>query len=233
MKSVQFEGVGKTYNVRDIVGTFQGVPYDDDSNFAATAPCLMVRTEAGVYDTYYYLSDGVWDDSISDYGPGWCDQSGNELAPEAGDIEPGTAIWFIDQNGESSSLTIAGGIIEDASATVSFGLGYTLAALPYPKGVSFNEITFTNLVGVPYDDDSNFASTAPCMMVRTNDGVYDTYYYLSDGVWSDSVGDYVPGWCDQGGSELPSYDNIAITSGTAFWVYLPDGSTPFSATFTL
>ena len=220
-------------NVRDITGTFEGVPYDDDGLFADTAPCMMVRTPEGGYDTYYYLSDGVWSDELGGYGPGWCDAGGSELGEDAGVIPVGTAVWFVDQNNTKSSVTIAGEVLSDATTTISFNTGYTLSAVPYPKSVSFNDIKFVGIEGVPYDDDGLFADTAPCMMVRTPEGGYDTYYYLSDGVWSDELGGYGPGWCDAGGSELASYDEIAIQFGSAFWIYLTGDLKSFSATFSL
>ena len=190
---------------------------------------LMVRDGEG-YVVYYYLSDGKYDSTTGEYSAGWADAGGNPLPGTGVEIPAGTAFWFVDQYSDASSLTVPGSVVSDATSDVTFGTGYTLAACPYPKAVAFSEIAFKDLVGPAYDDDGNFFTTAPMLMVRDGEG-YVVYYYLSDGKYDSTTGEYSAGWADAGGNPLVDYSEKLISAGTAFWMSLPSGSV--TATFSL
>ena len=229
LKSVQFDGVNATFNLKDLTGDLEGPAYDEDFNFTSTAPMLQIRVGNG-YEPYYFLSDGAVD-AKGDYVPGWADVGGNPLPEDGVEIPAGTAFWFVDQYRASSSITTAGAVVSDATSEITFNAGYTLAACPYPTAVAFSEISFEGLQGPAYDEDFNFTATAPMIQVRVGNG-YEPYYFLSDGA-VDAKGDYVPGWADVGGNPLPDYDAKVISVGTAFWMILPTGSTSVKATFAL
>ena len=190
---------------------------------------LMVREGDG-YVNYYYLSDGAVDEGGA-YIPGWADAGGNPLPDEGVEIEPGTAFWFVDQYNEESSLTVPGAVLADASVEKTFGLGYTLAATPYPIACGFADIKFTGITGPAYDEEGEFFETAPMTLVRV-DGGYVNYYYLSDGA-VDEGGKYIPGWADAGGNPLADYTEKVIPAGSAFWVNIPASAKGFKATFSL
>ena len=230
LKAVQFTNVsGAAFNIKDLTGDLIGPAYDEDALFVETAPTLMVR-ENGGYTYYYYLSDGAVD-ADGEYIPGWADVGGNPLPDEGVEIPAGTAFWFLEQSAESSTLTIPGAVLSDVSCKMDFKSGYTLAASPYPVSVAFSEIEFTGLTGPAYDEDANFVETAPTMMVRENGG-YTYYYYLSDGAIN-AGGEYIPGWADVGGNPLDDYSAKVIETAGAFWIYIPESASPFSATFSL
>ena len=206
-----------------------GPAWDEDGNFTLTAPILQVRNGNG-YDIYYFLADGKFDPETETYSPGWADAGGNPLSPEGVEIESGTAFWFVDQYSDSSTLTVPGAVPEDATISLTFNSGYTLAACPYPKAVSFNDITFNDITGPAWDEDGNFTTTAPVLQIRNGNG-YDWYYYLSDGKFDATTETYSPGWADAGGNPLPDYSEKLFTTGTAFWVVLPNESASVMATF--
>ena len=205
-----------------------GPAYDEDAEFVETAPTLMVR-DGDDYVYFYYLSDGAVNEE-GEYVPGWADAGGNPL-DEGFSIPAGTAFWFLEPTQESATLYIPGAVLSDASSTTEFQKGYTLGGAPYPKAYSFASIEFTGIKGPAYDEDAEFVETAPTMLVREgSDYVY--YYFLSDGA-VDANGEYIPGWADAGGNPLEDYEASVIEAAGAFWVYVPEVATGFSATFSL
>ncbi len=232
LKSIQFDGVTETFNIKDLTGDLQGPAWDDTDAFKSTAPLLEVRNGDG-YDFYYFLSDGVYDAATGTYSPGWADVGGNPLPPEGVEIAAGTAFWLIDQYSDTSSLTTPGAIVSDSTTKIDFAIGYNLAGCPYPKAIALSEITFTGLESAPaWDDMDSFKDTAPLLEVRDGEG-YTFYYYLSDGKYDAATGVYSPGWADVGGNPLPDYDAKVISAGTAFWLVLRNSETNVSATFSL
>ena len=231
LKSVQFDGVGAKFNINDLSGNLNGPSWDEEGLFFTTAPMLMVRN-GDIYVQYYYLSDGAVDEESGEYIPGWASATGDPLPAEGVEIEAGTAFWFIDQYSDSSSLTVSGEVVSDATSTATFKTGYTLAACPYPKALAFSEIQFAGLTGPAWDEEGNFFETAPQMLVRDGD-IYVQYYYLSDGAVDEESGEYIPGWASATGDPLPNYSEKLISVGTAFWIILPDAGSNVTATFTL
>lgn len=220
LKSIQFDGVQKSFNINDLTGNLVGPEWDDADVFKSTAPILEVRN-GNVYDIYYFLSNGKEDGT-----PGWTDVGGDYLPVGGIEIPAGTAFWLIDQYSDQSMLTTSGEVVNDAEVTINFTTGYNLAGSPYPMAFALSEITFTGFDNAPaWDDQDAFKATAPMLEVRNGD-VYDIYYYLSDG-----KSDGTPGWTDVGGDYLPDYDAKVIGSGTAFWLVLRNGETNVSATF--
>ena len=193
----------------------------------------MVRSGDG-YVVYYYLSDGVYDSATDTFSAGWADAAGESLPAAGVEIPAGTAFWLVDQQSDSSTLTTPGAIVSDSTVDLTFGIGFTLAASPYPAAFAFSEITFTNLTGPEYDEYGNFANTAPQLMVRDGDG-YVVYYYLADGIYNSSTDTFSAGWADAAGESLSDYTAKRIAAGTAFWVNLPSAGTcsSFTATFSL
>lgn len=80
---------------------------------------------------------------------------------------------------------------------------------------TLNSSAFTcgNIVGVNYDDNFEFQTTAPQIQVLNAVGGYDRYYYLNDGYVDDET--FVEGWCDGAGT-LVTDKSIGVGSG--FWI---------------
>ena len=79
-------------------------------------------------------------------------------------------------------------------------------------GTKINDL-ISGVVGVDYDTDNVFQSTAAQIQVPKAGG-YDTYYYLNDGY--DLVkddGTTAPGWCDMGGNLV----DVDLVPGIAVW----------------
>ncbi|MGN0847141.1 MAG: hypothetical protein ACI4RA_07135, partial [Kiritimatiellia bacterium] len=81
--------------------------------------------------------------------------------------------------------------------------------------IDLNKI-MKGVVGVNWDEDDEFMTTAPQIQILDADGTgYTTYYYLNDGYVDDST--TKEGWCDGVGN----FVDLEITPGSSFWFKNP------------
>ena len=194
----QFEGVAGGKCVNDILGAVTGVDYDDDNNFWTTATQIQIPKAIG-YTTYYYLNDGWGEDENGEfYKPGWCDSFGVLVDVE---IPDGVAIWFKNKVDTDSTWTHSGAVPAENAKRVEYPTAFALRSNAYPVAFKLNSevMDSSEVVGVDYDDDNNFWTTATQIQIPKAIG-YTTYYYLNDGWGEDENGEfYKPGWCDSFG----------------------------------
>lgn len=222
----QFDQVDGSKALNGLITGVEGVAYDDDNLFKTTAAQVQIPNSTGGYNTYFYLSDGWFDDNGKDgYKPGWCDAAGVLVDDE---LIPSIAQWLRSTPGNAIA-NVAGAVPEDASVSVSCPAVFALRANAYPVPVVLNSDTMTSadIVGVAYDDNNAFKTTAPQLQVPNVTGGYNTYFYLTDG-WYDNNGadGYKPGWCDAAGVLVD--DAIPVAQG--FWTKGVTGA--FTLTFT-
>ena len=98
--AVQFEGTDGTTKLSKLLeGTsVTGVNYDDGFLWQNTAPQISVINASGVYDSYWYLNDGWYDNGTpdGDYKAGWCDVAGSVVETS---IPAGTGYWINSRTG--------------------------------------------------------------------------------------------------------------------------------------
>ena len=226
MIGVQFEGTDSNAMTVDalVKGDYTGVDYDENYAFFGTAPQIQRWTGAG-YTYYYYLNDGWYDNGTEDgdYKAGWADSYGN-IATDT--LEPGEAVWFKATTGDCTVQT-SGQIYEGETEVICASGKFTMLANATPIELDLNDtdqVTYSGLVGVDYDENYAFFGTAPQIQMWTGAG-YTYYYYLNDGWYDNGTedGDYKAGWCD-------SYGNIVtdkIPVGRGFWVKATNGQFTF------
>ncbi len=220
----QFDNVDGARMVNGLIAGVEGVAYDSENLFQTTAAQVQIPSANG-YDTYYYLTDGWYDDNGSDgFKPGWCDDAGVLVDAE---LIPAIALWLRSTPGNATA-TVAGAVSEDSSVDVSCPAVFALRANAFPMPISINgdKMTSANIVGVAYDSENEFQTTAPQLQVPSANG-YDTYFYLTDGWYDDNGSDgFKPGWCDDAGVLV---DNV-IPVAQGFWTKGVTGA--FTLTFT-
>ena len=222
----QFDNTDGARNVNGLISGVEGVAYDDDNLFWTTAAQIQIPNSTGGYNTYYYLADGWYDDNGKDgYKEGWCDAAGVLVDDE---LIPAIALWLRSTPGNAVT-TVAGAVPEDASVDVSCPAVFALRANAFPMAITINSDTMTsaNIVGVAYDDNNAFWTTAPQLQIPNSTGGYNTYYFLTDGWYDDNGSDgYKSGWCDAAGVLVD--DVIPVAQG--FWTKGTTGA--FTLTFT-
>ena len=219
MMGSQFETTaGTTLKLADLdFGDMTGAPYfDEDGNFAATAPQVRIAfANREGFTTYYYLADGA--ENMID--PGWVDVVGNPANP---DVPAGIGFWFYNPVSTAPALTSAGAVVGDASVEKTFDSTFRVLVNPFPVATKLSDIDFgTIATGAPYfDEDGNFTSTATQIRIPFADREgFTTYYYLADG--AENMVD--PGWVDVVGNPLPAADMPTIPVGRGCW-FKPTGS---------
>ena len=224
----QFDNVDGARKLNGLVSGVEGVYYDDNNIFKTTAAQVQIpNASTGGYDTYYYLTDGWFDDNGKDgYKPGWSDDWGVLVDDE---LIPAIAHWLRSTPGNAVA-NVAGAVPDEASVDVSCPVVFALRANAFPMPITLNSTTMTSadIVGVMYDDNNVFKTTAPQLQVpNPTTGGYDTYYYLTDGWYDDNGSDgYKPGWCDDWGVLVDT--TIPVAQG--FWTKGVTGA--FTLTFT-
>ena len=220
----QFDQVDGSKALNGLITGVEGVAYDDDNLFQTTAAQVQIPSANG-YDTYYYLSDGWYDDNGSDgYKAGWCNGYGVLVDAE---LIPGVAMWLKSVPGNATA-NVAGAVPEDSSVDVACPVTFALRANAFPMPIALNSSTMTsaNIIGVAYDDNDVFRTTAPQIQIPSANG-YDTYYYLTDGWYDDHGADgYKAGWCNGYGVLVDA--EIPVAQG--FWTKGVTGA--FTLTFT-
>ena len=220
----QFENCDGAKKLNGLVTGVEGVYYDDNNLFWTTAAQVQIPSANG-YDTYYYLADGWFDDNGKDgYKPGWCDAAGGLVDIE---LTPAIAQWLRSTPGNATA-NVAGSVPDDASVDVACPAVFALRANAFPMPITLNSATMTSedIIGVAYDDNNAFWTTAPQLQIPSANG-YDTFYYLTDGWFDDNGKDgYKPGWCDAAGGLVDSV--VPVAQG--FWTKGVTGA--FTLTFT-
>lgn len=222
----QFDNTDGARKLNGLVSGVESVAYDDNNLFKVTAAQVQIPNPAGGYFTYYYLTDGWYDDNGKDgYRRGWCDDWGVLVDTE---LTSAIALWLRSTPGDATA-NVAGAVPDDDSVAVSCPVVFALRANAFPVPVVLNSDTMTsaNIVGVVYDDNNVFKTTAPQLQIPNPAGGYFTYYYLTDG-WYDNNGSdgYKAGWCDDWGVLVES--TIPVAQG--FWTKGVTGA--FTLTFT-
>lgn len=221
----QFESIKDgSMKINDLVTGLTGVDYDDEDIWLTTAAQIQVPSANG-YTTYRYLNDGY--DLIKDDGtvaPGWCDGFGNLVNDE---FTVGVAQWLKSVQDTASAL-VSGGVSDATKADISCPVGFALRANAFPVNTTLNTaaIASADIIGVDYDADDVWLTTAPQIQVPSANG-YTTYRYLNDGY--DLVkddGTVAPGWCDGFGNLVSE----AIPAAQGFWTKGVQGA--FKMTFT-
>ena len=206
-----FQQVGGSMAVNGLLSGVQGVDFDEEGTFMATAAQVQLPIPGG-YDTFFYLNDGWFDDNGADgYKPGWCDGFGGLVDAE---FTPGIAFWFKSVPG-TATATIAGEVPAEDSIEISCPVNFALRANPFPTAVKINSDKFTSadIIGADYDENGDFMLTAPQIQIPIPGG-YDTYFYLNDGWFDDNGADgYKPGWCDGFGGLV----DAEIPAGQGIW----------------
>ena len=224
----QFDNTDGARKVNGLISGVEGVAYDDDNLFKTTAAQIQVpNASTGGNDTYYYLTDGWYDDNGSDgFKPGWCNGDGVLVDAE---LVPAIALWLRSTPGNAVA-NVAGAVSDEDEVDVSCPAVFALRANAFPMPVTINSDTMTSadIVGVAYDDSNVFKTTAPQLQVpNATTGGNDTYYYLTDGWYDDNGSDgFKPGWCDSEGGLVDAV--IPVAQG--FWTKGVTGA--FTLTFT-
>ncbi len=209
-------------NLQDFIkGDFTAVDYDDDGNWYASSPTVLLYNGVG-YDWYYYQTDAQ---GTGDSADGWV-TAGAEYAEDVV-IMPGQGFWFIDLNtadGETTTITFAGQVPGDKDGAYTLeltGSTYSLIANPLPLNTPLNSasITWTGLTAVDYDDDGDWYATSPTVLLYNGVG-YDWYYYQTD---AQGTGDSADGWVTAG-AEYAGED-VVLATGAGCWFRNPAGTT--------
>ena len=224
--AAQFEGIDGSMALSKLLAGTEvvGSDYSEDNAWQNLAPQISVINEAGVYDSYWYLNDGWYDNGTADgdYKAGWCDMYGSIVDP---DFVVGDSMWMKDRTG-NGKFVVAGQVIGDAEVPVALAGGKNaLKANPYPKAFNPNseaDVTFTGLVGEDYSEDNAWQNTATQISVINDAGVYDSFWYLNDGWYDNGTadGDYKAGWCDMYGSIVDQ----SIPAGVGYWINTRKGA---------
>ena len=213
----QFDSVGGSKKLVDVIGGVKGVYWDPDDLFMKTASQIQVPKKTGGYDTYYYLEDGWYDNGTEDGDtkPGWCDMGG--VIVEDVELTPGVAFWFKNKTEDNSVWTQAGEVPSQDQYRVNIPIDFQLRSFPFPVAIGLNDAKFdsSEMTGVYWDSDDAFMKTAPQIQIPKATGGYDTYYYLNDGWYDNGTedGDTKPGWSDMGGVIV----DIAVPVAQGFW----------------
>ena len=163
-------------------------------------------------DLYYYLNDAYIEETDSTV-TGWADSTGNYVDLT---IDPGVAFWF-KVVASDTDVTVSGAVEADSSVDVTVPQNkFTLVANAYPTAITLNgsQMSSENLVGVDFDENLTFQTTAPQIQVQKATGAgYDLYYYLND-AYIEETDSTVKGWADSTGN----YVSSTIPAGAGFWM---------------
>ena len=224
--AVQFEATDGTTKLSKLLEgtTVTGVDFSEDNAWQNLAPQISVINASGVYDSFWYLNDGWYDNGTPDgaYKAGWCDGYGSIIDP---DIVLGDSMWVKDRTG-NGSFVVAGQVIDDDETPIVLVANKNaLKSNPYPKAFDPNDadaVTFTGLTGVDYSEDNAWQNTATQISVINDAGVYDSYWYLNDGWYDNGTvdGGFKAGWCDGYGSIA----DIEIPAGVGYWINTRTGA---------
>ena len=161
-------GTGTGIAIKDLVTG--NVPYGTE---------LSILRPTGGYDIYKYLEE-AYDEATDDFIPGWGDGADNLAARK---VTPGMVFWL--KAPSDSNVTIAGGVLADASKAISFvAKEYSMLGNPYPVAVNPNALTWE---GLTFGDELS-------VLKPTGSG-YDIYKYLEE-AYDETTDDFIPGWGD-------------------------------------
>ena len=214
IKAAQFQDVQKgTATLNSIMNGLTGVDFDENLTFQTTAPQIQVQKTTGAgYDLYYYLNDAYIEETDSTV-KGWADSTGNYVDLT---IDPGVAFWF-KVVASDTDVTVSGAVEADSSVDVTVPQNkFTLVANAYPTAITLNgsQMSSENLVGVDFDENLTFQTTAPQIQVQKATGAgYDLYYYLND-AYIEETDSTLKGWADSTGN----YVSSTIPAGAGFWM---------------
>ena len=214
IKAAQFQDVQNgTSTLNTIMNGLTGVDFDEEFNFLTTAPEIQVQKSEGAgYDGYYFLNDAYIEETDSTV-KGWADSAGNYVDLT---IAPGVAYWFKVPSADTD-VTVSGAVEGGTSVDVTVPQNkFTLVANAYPTAITLNgkQMTSEDIVGVDFDEEFNFLTTAPQIQVQKAEGAgYDGYYFLND-AYIEETDSTVKGWADSAGNFVSS----TIPVGAGFWM---------------
>lgn len=213
IKAAQFQDVQSgELIIGNTVKGYEGVDFDEELNFQTTAPQILVQKTSGAgYDSYYFLNDAYIEETDSTT-KGWADSNGNYVNLT---IDPCVAYWFKVVSGDSD-VTTSGQVENHGSVDITVPQNkFTLVGNAYPMAITLNgtQMTSSDIVGVNFDEELNFQTTAPQILVQKASGAgYDSYYFLND-AYIEETDSTTTGWADSNGN----YVSTTIPVGAGFW----------------
>ena len=188
--------------------------YDSDSEYMKTAVQVQIaNTDREGSLTYYFLSDGNWDDEKGEGTPGWVDTDGIYANPT---VAAGIGYWFRDALTGSPKVQTAGQVVPDSPWEKEFDTHYRFLVNPFPVAWDLESVDWGEIEknAPSYDSDGAFMNTATQIQVPNADREgFSTYYFLADGNWDDEKGEGTPGWVDTDGI----YANPTVPMGRGCW----------------
>lgn len=183
---------------------------------------INIQNAEGGYDTYYMSNGKVGKATYDTVGKWVADADSTKAATVA--LPPGTAFWYKAQNYATPfNVTVAGGIITDASKTISIERTWTHIANPYPVPLNLNES-----IGYVEGMTQGTSGAGDEINIQNAEGGYDTYY-MSNGKVGKATYDTVGKWVADADSTQAA--NASIPVGKGAW-YKRQGSTDFNLTIT-
>ena len=125
------------------------IPGEYDSDFVG-APEIQALNAAGTgYNKYYYISDATDDDDEPLGFNCWADIDGYQLK-DSDKIAIGKGFWL--KPSAAGTITVAGEVKAEANAVVNFPANqFFIMANPFPKDLSFADVTTTGVTPGEYD----------------------------------------------------------------------------------
>ena len=222
----QFQDIATETLLADkVLGGLPGVAFDKNGIFTSTAPQIQIVGSDGTPSKYWFLTDGYVGkvEGKKVYAPGWCDVGGNIVNLE---LDPGSGFWVKNGDIDDQNLQGSGQVAKADYTEITVPANiFSIQANVYPMDINMaNEerVMFPDIVGVAFDKNGIFTSTAPQIQIVADDGTPSKYWYLTDGYVGKVEGKkvYAPGWCDVGGNIV----DVDIPAQSGFWVKAASGA---------
>ena len=183
---------------------------------------IQIQNAAGGYDTYYMANGRVGKNTIAAIVGKWV-KNGTSVAATA-EMAPGTAFWYKAQNFATPfNVTVAGGVVTDASKKLTVKATWTHIANPYPVPLNLNES-----IGYVEGMTQGAMGAGDEIQIQNSEGGYDTYYMANGRVGKNTITAIVGKWVKNGTSVAA---DAAIPVGKGAW-YKRQGATDFEMVIT-
>lgn len=221
MLGVQFTKVGggdKTLG--DVfTGNLPDMEYDEQAD-ALVWNAKLLQWNGGGYNTYYWVGkkgEEIFEDAS--YDDVWvADELGENKASGSLPIGDGVFLWT---SGSGVTVTQSGEVATNATKDVTLSLGYNLVCNPFPEAISIQDIPFSGLPDMEYDEQAD-ALVWNAKLLQWNGGGYNTYYWVGkkgEEIFEDTSYDDV--WVADELGENKASGTIGI--GDGFFVWLNKG----------
>ena len=183
---------------------------------------IQIQNGTGGYDIYYMSNGRVGKATYDTVGKWVADADSSKAATRT--LPPGTAFWYGAKNYSTPFVvTVAGGVISDASKTIAINQQYTHIANPYPVPLKLNES-----IGFVEGMTQGTSGAGDEIQIQNATGGYDIYY-MSNGRVGKATYDTVGKWVADADSSKATNDAIPVGKGA--W-YKRQGSTNFNLVIT-